>query len=75
LRYQEDAMQQQQKGIGVPPTTHLQRVSWKNALRSVFGAAWRVHHYRDVHTRMMHDALCSLDFRPPAEHCNDDQQS
>jgi hypothetical protein len=40
---------------------HLPAVSWKNAIGSVFGAAARLHHYRDVHTRMMREAMCGLD--------------
>ena len=43
---------------------HLPAVSWRNAIGSVFGAAARLHHYRDVHTRMMREArdpLLALD--------------
>ncbi len=40
---------------------HTHHVSWKNALGSVLGAASRLHHYRNVHTRMLRDALRELD--------------
>ena len=35
--------------------------SWKSALSAFLGPATRLHHYRDVHTRMIHDALHDLD--------------
>lgn len=33
--------------------------SWKKALMGVAAAALRLHHYRFVRTRMLHDALAS----------------
>ena len=48
------------------------RVSWKNALGSVFGAARRLHHYRDVHTRMVRDALCEIECAEESRRCNDE---
>ena len=41
----------------------LQRISWREALGLLAGAPFRIHHYRDVHTRMLHEALCELDCR------------
>lgn len=32
---------------------------WKSALKGVAAAALRLHHYRFVRTRMLHDALAS----------------
>lgn len=32
-------------------------VHWKRALKAVAAAAFRLHHYRFVRTRMLHDAL------------------
>jgi len=37
------------------------RKSWRAAIRLLTGAPFRVHHYRDVRTRMLHDALCDVD--------------
>ena len=34
---------------------------WRRALRSLLSAAVRVHHYRDLHSRMLRDALDELD--------------
>ena len=42
-------------------TASVPRASWKSALSSLLGPATRLHHYRDVHTRMIHDALHDLD--------------
>ena len=51
---------------------HLHPISWKDALGSVLGAASRVHHYRDVHTMMMREALCGVDCRAGKDDCNDE---
>jgi hypothetical protein len=37
------------------------RISWKQALRSVAEAPFRLHHYRDVRTKMLHEALCDVE--------------
>lgn len=34
-------------------------VRWKRALKGVVAAAFRLHHYRFVRTRMLHDALAA----------------
>lgn len=41
--------------------TGAQRGSWRRALGLLTGAPFRIHHYRDIHTRMLHDALCDLE--------------
>lgn len=41
----------------------LQRVRWRDALTDLLGAAFRVHHYRDIRTRMLREALCDADCR------------
>ena len=56
----------------VEKIVHLPAVSWKNALGSVFGAAARLHHYRDVHTRMMHEVMCELDCGTHNDGCNNE---
>ena len=48
------------------------RKSWKQALGSVFGAAARLHHYRDVHTLMLRSALCEVDGCSRQENCDDE---
>lgn len=50
----------------------LHRLPWKSALKSVLGAAWRVHHYRDVHTSMVREALCDLDCGRQQQGCDDE---
>ena len=37
------------------------RISWREALGRATSAAFRLHHYRDVRTRMFYDALCHVD--------------
>ena len=37
------------------------RISWRDALGRFASAAFRLHHYRDVRTRMLYDALCQVD--------------
>ena len=37
------------------------RFSLKEALSPMLGAAYRLHHYRDVHTRMLHDVMTEVD--------------
>ena len=51
---------------------HIHHVSWKNALGPVLGAASRLHHYRDVRTRMLRDALRELDCGGRQAGCNDE---
>ena len=42
----------------------LHGASWLSTIESLFGAATRLHHYRDIRTQMMRDALCNLECRP-----------
>ena len=37
------------------------RISWKQVFALIGGAPFRLHHYRDVHTQMLRDALCVTD--------------
>ena len=39
------------------PASKPTDVRWKRALKGVVAAAFRLHHYRFVRTRMLHDAL------------------
>ncbi len=50
----------------------MQRVSWKNALITFLGAPSRLHHYRDVRTRMLHDALADMDYIRKQGNVNDE---
>lgn len=50
------------KTTAISTARHLRRM-----IRKLFGAPVRVHHYRDLHTRMLRDALCRLD-------CEDDDE-
>ncbi len=53
-------------------TAGVPRASWKSALSRLLGPATRLHHYRDVHTRMIHDALHDLDhLRRQGECCDE----
>ena len=50
----------------------FQRISWREALGQVASAAFRLHHYRDVRTRMLYDALCEIDCAKDACESSDD---
>lgn len=39
------------------------RMSWREALGRIGSAAVRMHHYRDIRTRMLYDALRRIDCR------------
>jgi hypothetical protein len=43
------------------------RISWKQALNLVAGAPLRLHHYRDIRTQMLRDALRDIDCKPEKE--------
>ena len=47
-------------GAGAP------RFGIRAALRDFAMAPFRIHHYRDVHSRMLRDALCTRDCGPGA---------
>ena len=50
----------------------MPRASWKGALSALLGPATRLHHYRDVRTRMIHDALYDLDHLRRQGNCDDE---
>ncbi len=39
----------------------FQRISWKEAFGKIASSAFRLHRYRNAHTRLLQDALCELD--------------
>ena len=53
-------------------TAPARRRLWRAALEAVFGPAQRLHHYRDVHTRMIREALCQLECRQSRSGCADE---
>lgn len=46
------------------------RISWRQVLDGFTGAAVRMHRYRGLHSRMLHDALCERDCRPSPGECD-----
>jgi len=36
----------------------FQRISWKQAFGKIVAPAFRLHHYRNLHDRLLQDALC-----------------
>ncbi len=46
------------KTIAVSAERHL---NWHRMIRKVLGAPFRLHHYRDLRTRMLRDAVCRMD--------------
>jgi len=48
------------------------RTAWKAALSVLWQAASRVHHYRDVHTGMMREALCRYDRSGSWQECGNE---
>lgn len=45
------------------------RDSWRKALGGLVSPAIRLHHYRNIHDRLLQDALCELD-RAAHRECN-----
>ena len=41
--------------------SRFHRVSWQEALGKITSPAFRLHHYRNVHNRLLQNALCELD--------------
>jgi len=41
--------------------SRFQRISWREALGEIVFPAFRLHRYRNVHNRLLLDALCELD--------------
>jgi hypothetical protein len=48
------------------------RISWKQAFGLIAGAPFRLHHYRDVHTQMLRNALCEVDCHQHEDACSDE---
>ncbi len=54
-------MQRHNRFLSIDSRTANRRFSLKEALLPMLGAAYRLHHYRDVHTRMLHDVMTESD--------------
>ena len=67
---EERNMRTYEHGEGVKRLVPLPGFLLRKALGSVFEAAFRLHHYRDVHTQMMRDALYELDCRAKKSECD-----
>ena len=48
--------------------SRFHRLSWKEALGKITSPAFRLHHYRSIHNRLLQSALCELD-RPDHGDC------
>lgn len=44
-------------------TARLHRSSWRRALGNIVSPAFRLHRYRNAHSRILQDAFCDLDSR------------
>lgn len=42
-------------------TARLDGISWKQALGKLASPAFRLHHYRSIHNRLLQRAFCELD--------------
>jgi hypothetical protein len=54
-------MQMHNRFLSINTRTANRRFSFKEALLPMLGAAYRLHHFRDVHTRMLHDVMTEVD--------------
>jgi hypothetical protein len=43
------------------------RMAWRNAIDWLTSPAFRLHQYRNIHTQMLHGALCTVDCGHPHE--------
>ena len=48
------------------------RISWREALGRFASAAFRLHHYRDIRTRMLYDAFCAVECKTDPCETDDD---
>ena len=46
---------------GVHKSAQAHRLSWRRAIDWLTSPAFRLHHYRNVHTQMLRGALCNVD--------------
>jgi hypothetical protein len=46
---------------GEPTNAQAQRLSWRRTIDWLTSPAFRLHHYRNVHTQMLRRALCNVD--------------
>ena len=51
--------------------SRFHRVSWQEALGRITSPAFRLHRYRNVHNRLLQNALCELD-TPDRGDCGDE---
>ena len=45
------------------------QTSWKQRVGEILSPALRLHHYRAAHNRLLHSALCEVDF-PNSDSCD-----
>ena len=46
---------------GVHKSVQAHRLSWRRTIDWLTSPAFRLHHYRNVHTQMLRGALCNVD--------------
>ena len=46
---------------GVHKSVQAHRLSWRRTIDWLTSPAFRLHHYRNVHTQMLRGALCTVD--------------
>ena len=65
MKHARDGLDRQSSGSGTadPQLSQAPGSRWRNALRNAVLAPYRLHHYRDVHVRMVRDALCVVECR------------
>jgi len=50
-----------QKKLAAGTLARFHRVSWKEVFAKIAGPAFRLHHYRQAHNRLLQNALRGLD--------------
>ncbi len=59
------------RAAGRPEELLANRRSWRRALFGLVSAAFRVHRYRELHSRMLRDALDAVDCNSPCGDAGD----
>lgn len=62
-------------GSGAHESAQSQRMSWRNTIAWLTSPAFRLHSYRNVHTRMLRGALCTIDCGEMGQLSEDDNRS
>ena len=59
-------------GCSAHERTQAHRISWRKSIAWLTSPAFRIHRYRNIHTRMLRSALCTIDCGEVGQRTEDD---